>query len=249
MEANPVERCSRLISIALLRDRLADCHRLLEIGPGVGIETIPLLRDGHAITAVDIAPAMLRNLTERARAAGVVENLRTVRLSAGELDQLGTGEGATRFDGAYSTFGALNCEPNLAPVARQAARLLPPGAPFILGVFNRMNITELLMSLMSLNRRRAINRGDLFVKVGQSRFAVDYVPRSVSEVRATFSPDFRFERVQGFPVLLPPPDRVARWRRLLENVPALLELDGRMGRSQWFAPVAEHLWITLVRSG
>lgn len=247
VQANPIERYARRLSVALLRRRLGGCRHLLEIGPGVGVETLPLLTDGHEVTTIDVSPEMLRRLVARATTVGVADRLHTRALAAAEVGRLARAPGPEPFGGAFSTFGALNCEPELAPVARGLAELLPAGSPLVTGIFNRAAVSDALWGLLTLDGKKFLARRASPVPVGRSRFAVDYYPRSIREMRAAFDAWFRLETVQGFPFLIPPPDRLARGARLWDRLPGVLGVDAALGRRPRCAAFADHLWLTWVR--
>lgn len=59
--------------------------RLLEMGAGVGRYTIPLLRLGYAVDAVDLSPVALDRLSARARAEGLDGRLSTMVGDAARL--------------------------------------------------------------------------------------------------------------------------------------------------------------------
>ena len=61
-------------------------RHLLEIGAGAGRYTLPLLRAGYRIDALDLSPRALARLAERARAEGLSERLRTIAGDAERLD-------------------------------------------------------------------------------------------------------------------------------------------------------------------
>ncbi len=61
-------------------------RRLLEIGAGGGRYTLPLLRAGYQVDAVDMSARALTRLEERARAERVADRLRTIH---GEAERVG----------------------------------------------------------------------------------------------------------------------------------------------------------------
>src|SRR2546422_910297 len=61
-------------------------RHLLEIGAGAGRYTLPLLRAGYRIDALDLSPRALARLEERARAEGLGDRLRTIAGDAERLD-------------------------------------------------------------------------------------------------------------------------------------------------------------------
>ena len=141
---NRINRLLRDRSLAELRRVFGRASRLLEIGCGSGMETLPLLGEGHEIFCVDISERMLEVVRQKARKQGVAERLQTAKLAAAALPQFLDQVGPAAFDGAYSTYGAMNCEADLAPLPPALHGLLRPGARFVAGVYNRWCAFELL---------------------------------------------------------------------------------------------------------
>jgi ubiquinone/menaquinone biosynthesis C-methylase UbiE len=107
---------------------------LIDLGCGTGLDAVRMARHGHRVLAIDWSPRMTRRTRDRAAEARVSHWIDTAALGAHELDRI---EGHAVFDGAYSDLGALNCVPDLTAVAREAARLLKPGARLVFTVMGR----------------------------------------------------------------------------------------------------------------
>lgn len=240
---DPVEAYLRVRSLAVLRLRLARHRRLLELGSGPGVETLPLLRDGHEVVAVDVSDGMLERLRHTARSEGLAERLTTVRMRLKELETF-SGEGPV--DAAYSTFGALNLEPDLSPVRRALGRLLPPGAPFVAGAFNRLPALEMLGYASVARWDRALARLRSPTPVGRSRFAVDFFPLSPSALARALRPDFRLSGLEGLGIAVPPPDLYrrleGRW-----SLARMESLDRWLGARWPFRGLGDHFVATLTR--
>jgi len=244
---NRINRLLRDRSLAELRRSFRQARRLLEVGCGSGMETLPLLREGHELVCVDISARMLDVVREKARAEGLQERLETVHIAAAELPQLVVRYGHGRFDGAYSTYGALNCEADLGPIVSSLADLLPPGAPFVAGVYNRFCVFELLGYGLTGQWRRATARTRHPIPVGTSRFCVDVFAFSTSEFRARFDPWFLVERLEGVPVLLPPSDLVNLTERWRNGFDRFARLDRTVAGRWPFRLLGDHFLMTLRR--
>src|SRR5439155_1418000 len=85
--------------------------RVLELGCGTGLETIPLAEAGVEILALDISRQMLHELNRKARAASIADRIETRRGPISDLSEIANDLVPGSFDGAFSHFGALNCEP------------------------------------------------------------------------------------------------------------------------------------------
>ncbi len=244
---NRVNRLLRDRSLAELRRAFRGRHRLLEIGCGSGMETLPLLEDGHELVCVDLSARMLDVVRAKARAAGRSEALTTFRSTAGDLSRLTPDLGEGAVDGAYSTYGALNCEAHLDRVALALGGLLPAGAPFVAGVYNRWCLFELAGYGLTGRLRRAFGRTGSPVPVGASRFCVDVFAYSWPEFRRRFAPWFEVRRVEAVPVLLPPSDLAGYADRFDRGWAALRRLDAAVGQRWPFFGFGDHFLATFAR--
>jgi SAM-dependent methyltransferase len=245
---NRMNRLLRDRSMAVLLPTFAGARHLLEVGCGSGIETIQMLRAGHEITAVDISAEMLREVREKARREGLSERLVTVRANASALGGADGGLGKDRFDGAYSTYGAINCEPRLLPLRRFFAKALSPGARLVLGVYNRWCLFELVAYTLTGQWQRAIGRRGAPIPVGGSRFCVDVYAYSPGEVRRGFAPEFESRAVSAVPLFLPPSDLTGYAEKFARHFETLDEWDLRLGRVPALAGLGDHFLMTLHRT-
>jgi len=245
---NPVNRLLRDRSLAWLRTVFSGSHAILEVGCGSGMETLPLLREGHEVTAVDISEEMLEVVLEKARSEGVAERLRCVHVRARDLGRLVPELGERAFDGAYSTYGALNCEPDLRPVVSALGRLLPPGRSFVAGVYNRWCLFEVASYALTLRPSRASARWRNPVRVGSSRFCVDVFAFSAPEFRRRCAPEFTCVRTEGVPVVMPPSDLADYTRRLGRRFDGWARWDAWVGRRWPGKFLGDHFLMTFTRS-
>lgn len=239
----------------MLRERssrlLAECFRvpchLLEIGCGTGQETIPLLEAGHEILCVDISERMLEIVRSKAHAAGVGERLRTRKLAASDLSALEAEHGLEAFEGGYSTYGALNCEPDLREVPPALGTLLRPSARFLAGVLNRWCLFEIIAFGLSGRIRQMSGRACASVRAGSSRFRVDAHAYSPDEFRRRFESEFSMEWLEGVPVFLPPPDRAKYVERFSRHFDLLARWDEEIGRWGPFRSLGDYFLMVLAR--
>jgi SAM-dependent methyltransferase len=234
-------------SLRRLRPLFRGEGRLLEIGCGSGMETLHMLREGHSVVAVDISSRMLAVVREKARREGLAERLTTEKLRAVDLAQLLGRYGEGAFDGGYSTYGALNCEPDLRPVPPALARLIAPGGKFLAGVYNRWCLTELVGYSLSLQPRRAFGRRRNPIPVGASRFCIDVFAYSAWEFERLCHPYFRVESIEGVPVFLPPSDLTSYAEKFARHFDTLARWDAWMGRRWPLTGLGDHFLMTLER--
>jgi ubiquinone/menaquinone biosynthesis C-methylase UbiE len=208
-QTNVVMAWMRQESLALLQGVFPLGSHLLELGCGTGEEALALHRLGYHVVAIDVSPQMIATARAKATAAGA-EGIDWRVLSAGLLPQLVAEFGAGAFDGAYSSFGALNCEAHLQPIAAALARLLPTGAQVVCSVMNRWCIWEIAWFALHGQPRAALRRlrkgwvaaGLASRDAGLTVPVLYYSPRQFARV---FSPYFAAEQELGLPVLWPPP--------------------------------------------
>ena len=187
-----------------LLDRTFDPQaHLLDLGCGTGLDAVRMARAGHRVTATDWSPRMVERTRERAAHAGLSDRVRSCAIGAHELERLA---GAESFDGAYSNFGALNCVPELAHMARECARLLRPGGTLVFSVMGRICPWEIVHYLRRGQWARVrVRYARDFVRVGMNRqdvYTHYYTPR---EFFAPFAAHFSLIEQRGLCILAPPP--------------------------------------------
>lgn len=154
-EGNPILLWMRERAARVMNRSFADGSLLLELGCGTGIEAERLAARGCRLVLTDVAPGML----ERARAKvsvidGALQGAHL--LPAARIGELVELYGRGSFDGAYSSFGPLNCEPDPRPVAEGLAALVRPGGRIVLSVINRICPQEILWYALHLDFKKCV---------------------------------------------------------------------------------------------
>src|SRR5262249_9753739 len=144
---------------------------------------------------------------------------------------------------------AINCEPDLRPVAQGFAALLAPRAPLVLGVYNRWCLFELVGYGLTLQFPRAVGRRGSPVPVGASRFCVDVYAYTPGEVIHAFGTGFDPGPMEGVPVLLPPSDLTPYAERFARHFDRLAAIDASFGRRWPFSALGDHFLVVLTRRG
>lgn len=241
VETNPLHARMRERSLAWLDEAFGAGMHVLEAGCGTGTEAIHLAGRGVRVTATDVSPRMVDLTKARVREDGL-EDLITVRaVAAGDL---GVAFRGASFDGAYSSFGPLNCEPDLPRTLEGIAQLLRPGAAFVASVVSRPCAAELLAASMRLDPRRAFRR--LRGEAGIGLYGLAEVrARAVSdgELLRSLGPRFEVERVEGWLVALPPPYLARMWTRLGPLRRPFESLEGRLAGTWPFRGWGDHLHV------
>jgi SAM-dependent methyltransferase len=208
-QSNRIMAWMRAQSLAALQAAFPPGSRLLEIGCGTGDEALALSRLGYQVVATDVSPEMIHTASAKAQASGDEGVIWRV-LPAGQLPNLVQEVEPGSFDGAYSSYGALNCEPQLQAVASALAHLLSPGASWICSVMNRWCLWEIGWGLVHLRPREAFRRlGRDWIPAGLAsdggRLTVPTRYYNPYEFAQAFTPYFQVQTVRGLPVWLPPP--------------------------------------------
>ena len=107
--------------------------RVLEVGCGIGSDSIRFARAGAHVTAVDLSGKSLRIAETRAELLGVADRIEFVRTNAEELRSAVEGE---PYDLIYS-FGVVHHTPHPDRALAEMRALLAPGGTLKLMVYHR----------------------------------------------------------------------------------------------------------------
>lgn len=218
-----------------------DC--VLELGCGTGEDAVWLAQRGVHVLATDASPAMLEVAQRKAKATGVKE-----RVSFACLDLIEIGDWRleipivqspisnpqspiSKYDGAFSNFGALNCLPDRRPVAEALAQWVRPGGQVMFVVMGPLCPWDVVWHLGHGEARTAFRRfrSGIEANTGEDATVRVWYP-SPRRLRAEFAPYFRHLETAGIGTVLPPSylnHLVDRWPRLFEK---LVVVDRRLGR-------------------
>jgi ubiquinone/menaquinone biosynthesis C-methylase UbiE len=221
--------------------------RLLEIGGGTGEDALFLAAERRRVHLTDGAPAMVRRTREKARAAGLDEDVTAEAVTLETLDAWAAARTGIHFDGAYSNFASLNCVTDHAPVARGLARLLQPGARALLVVFGPASPAEVAVLLLRGRFRasfRRFSRRPAPARLAGETFTVTYpAPRAFA---AAFAPWFVLRSTTGIGVFVPPSSAEPWISRLPLAVAAGEALDRAFARP--LALLADHVLLDFART-
>lgn len=141
--------------------------RILDLGCGTGDDALHLAERGAEVVGIDSSVRMV----EIARGRGVDARVM-------EIDKLKL---VLPFSGAISNFGALNCVPDLRPIAENLARWIKPAGPLAICLMGRFSLADLRHAAARLRGRTRWRGIDV------------YYPTSRT-IRSRFAPWFDFER-------------------------------------------------------
>ena len=247
VQADPMNWHPRQVSAQVLRNLFSPGSRVLELGCGTGLETIPLAASGVNVVALDISAQMLAELERKANAASLARRIITRKGLLSDLSEIVSEFGPGSFDGAFSHFGALNCEPSLNGLPEALHELVKPAGRLSLGVLNRTSLLEMVWFSATWRPRRALARLGTTLPAGRSQFGVAVFPRGPGEMRRLFSPFFEVEKTMGVSVFLPPAHLGARLRRRPALLSLLRSIDRSVARRPLFRSLGDYFLTELVR--
>jgi SAM-dependent methyltransferase len=224
--------------------------RVLELGSGTGTEAARLVECGCDVALADVSPRLLERAATKvlaARASGLLGSHVVPARAVGSLVSI---YGRASFDGAYSSFGALNCEPRLEPVAEGLAELVRTNGVVVLSIINRWCPAEVAWFAAHGEWREAGRRWGGPVSAaaypgGPKDVRTWYYSRRAIE--RAFSSRFQIEGVEALPLLWPPPYLdflVARFERLFR---ALEPFERWAARRFVLRDLGDHVLIRLRR--
>ncbi|HVZ38041.1 MAG TPA: methyltransferase domain-containing protein [Candidatus Kapabacteria bacterium] len=223
-------------SARLMNQAFAPGGMLLELGCGTGIEASRLVAAGHRIVLTDVSAGMLERAVPKVSAVREKGLVGAHQMPAAQIGTLVDRYGRAAFDGAYSSFGPLNCEPDPVPVAQGLAELIRPGGRVVLSVINRICPAEVLwyaLHLMPGTATRRLRGPALSSAVpGAAPSFLTYY-YSPSDFTRAFSGSFRVLGCRALPLILPPPYTAHVMRRF----PRLFHLLGRLDDALAALPV------------
>lgn len=107
--------------------------KVLEIGCGIGTDTISFARNGAFVTAVDLTEKSLEVARQRAKIYGLEDRIRFIQADA---ENLGDFVPVERYDLVYS-FGVIHHTPNPERVIEQIRKYVGPESAVKIMVYNR----------------------------------------------------------------------------------------------------------------
>jgi SAM-dependent methyltransferase len=239
------ERAARVMEHAFKPGSL-----LIELGCGTGIEAARLVAKGHRLVLTDVSPGMLEKAVPKVSAVREGGLAGAHQMPASRIASLVERYGRGAFDGAYSSFGPLNCEPDPAPVADGLAELVRPGGRVVLSVINRNCPTEMAWYALRLDPGGATRRlrGPILARAvpGGSLSVMTWYYTPADYIRA-FSPNFRVLGYRALPVLLPPPYLSHLMRRLPRLFNLLGRIDDMLAPLPMFRSMGDHFLMELER--
>jgi ubiquinone/menaquinone biosynthesis C-methylase UbiE len=188
--------------------------RLLEVGCGIGVDSIQLAKCGFDVTACDLTENAIRVAKEFATRRGV-----DVDFVVGNAEGLDFPDES--FDAAYS-FGVLHHTPDISRAVEEVRRVLRPGGTAYVMLYHKYSLVNLVHRVLRLPYESPRDRKDhcpvvyTFSRNGVRRLFSGY---SHVEVRASYPFTYGFGPLGRLPVwLLRPLGRAIGWHLMITAV-------------------------------
>jgi ubiquinone/menaquinone biosynthesis C-methylase UbiE len=138
--------------------------RVLEIGCGIGTDTINFARHGATVTAVDLSERSLEIARERANVLGLADRITFVHANA---EQLSAAVPAEPYDLVYS-FGVIHHSPHPERILAELRGYLPAGGTLKVMVYHRRS-WKVLWILLSYGRGRFWNLEEIVARHSEAQ--------------------------------------------------------------------------------
>ena len=204
--------------------------RVLEIGCGIGTDTINFARHGAEVTAVELSDESLRVAEQRAEVFGLADHIAFYNGNAEELTSFVPVE---TYDLVYS-FGVIHHSPHPERILEQATSYLRPGGTLKVMVYNRRS-WKVLWIVLKYGKGYFRKTQRLIAEHSEAQFGspVTYAYRK-SELRAMLC-------LHGFRVADMFVDHIFSWR--IEDY-----VEYRYAKVWYFRWIPERLFRTLERA-
>jgi ubiquinone/menaquinone biosynthesis C-methylase UbiE len=138
--------------------------RVLEVGCGIGTDTINFARHGATVTAVDLSERSLDIARERAKVLGLADRITFVHANA---EQLTAAVPVEPYDLVYS-FGVIHHSPHPDRILGELRRYLPAGGTLKVMVYHRRS-WKVLWILLSYGRGRFWNLEEIVARHSEAQ--------------------------------------------------------------------------------
>ena len=219
--------------------------RVLELGCGTGEDALRLARRSVQVVATDASEAMLDITAAKTKHE---PNVTVARLDLRRLPDPPAPPLDGRFDGAFASFGPLNCLDDWRPLAGWLAARVRPGGLVALGMMSRFCLWEVGWHGAHGDFKTATRRlgGSAAFDAGGDCAMVSYP--TVARLTRDFAPWFERFAVRPLGLALPTSDAYGAIERQPRLYRALLSVEQRVRGIGVLAEFADHYWIEFRRT-
>lgn len=223
--------------------------RALELGCGTGEDALWLAGRGVSVLATDASEAML-DITRAKAADCPLVRVERLDLHALPADQPASGAAGLPFDGAFASFGPLNCLDDWRPLAAWLAARIRPGGVAAFGVMSPLCLWEVAWHGLHGDLKTAFRRwrGATAFQPHESAAPVMVWYPTLRRLSRDFAPYFRRAHVEGLGLFLPPSDAFGAVERRPRLLRLLLRLEARFAPVPQLALLADHYWVEFERN-
>lgn len=188
---------------------------LLEIGCGIGIDTVQLHRAGFAVTAIDLTKNAIAIAKERARREQLAIDYRT-----GNAEELPFAPES--FDVVYS-FGVLHHTPDIQRAVAEVHRVLRPGGTALVMLYARWSLVNGVHKLLRIPYESPKNLKDhcpVVYTFTRGQLEQLFAPFSRRRFHKAYPFTYGFRAVTGWlpMALVRPLGRIIGWHWMIEAV-------------------------------
>ncbi len=228
-------------------------ERILELGCGTGEDALYLARRGLQVTATDAAAGMLEVTANKLRHADLTSRveIEQLDLTAVAANSPPPGQGSTLFDGAFSNFGALNCQPSWQQLGGALNHWVRPGGKVLLVVMGPWCPWEVAAFLIRGQPGKAARRwrAGQPAQVGDGHTLPVWYPSPGRLRRQLTAGGLRWLGCAGLGVLLPPSFLAGLVERHLPTFENLDRWERRLAKRFPFPWLGDHYLMILERPG
>lgn len=219
---------------------------VLELGCGTGEDALWLAERGVRVLATDVSGGMLAAARQKCANNPLVQ---VEPLDLRQLSAISYQLSATKLDGAFSNFGAMNCLNEWHPLANWLAERVKPGGIVGLGVMSPLCVWEPLWHGLHGDFKTATRRWkkQTIFQPGDSSDPITVTYPTIRRITKDFQPHFRRVYIRPVGLFLPPSDVfgvIEKHPRLLKT---LMRLEKRFGEISQLSLLADHFWIEFER--
>lgn len=239
-EANPILKDMRQQVYSHLSRYLKPNSSILELNAGTGIDALHFIGQGHHVHATDLSTGMIQQIQHKISKYLLSNRLFCEQISYSELNNIK----GQKFDYVFSNFGGLNCIADLKKVTTHLPALLNNGGYVTFVIMPPIYLWEMLWILKGDVRQafRRFHKDGVMAHLEGEYFKTYY--HSLSQIKKSFPPSFRFIETEGLCSVTPPPSHFNFPNKHSRLYKALQKMDATVRSTFPFNRWADHIIVT-----